>query len=95
MLDLPFGRDVAVLVVAMLIGTAVALATTPKGSSNRPVWAVRVYLWLFRAFPPFRAGTARTFSYREQFLAVFFLSAFIAFLIGAMAFGCSYRLGCQ
>jgi hypothetical protein len=95
MLNEPLGRDVAILVIATVAGVVVAALTTPRGSSDRPMWAVRVYLALYRAFPPFRPTVTRTFAYREQFLAAFFVSFFVVFIAGALAFGCSYRLGCR
>jgi ABC-type amino acid transport system permease subunit len=95
MLNEPFGRDVVVLITAAVAGAVVAIATTPKGSRSEPSWAVRAYLWIFRAFPPFRTAAPRTYSYREQFSAAFFLSFFVVFIVGVLAFGCSYRLGCR
>jgi hypothetical protein len=94
MFDHPLARDLLVLIVAAVVGLIVAVAGTPKVSTTRPIWAVRLYLALLRAFPPFRASAPRTYSYREQFAAAFFVSFFIVFTVGVVLFGCG-RLGCR
>jgi glycerol uptake facilitator-like aquaporin len=95
MWEQPFVRDVVFFTAAALVGLIVAAMTTPKGVSTRPVWAVRLYLWIFRMFPGLGAISKRSsFNYREQFLATFFITFFIVFGISAVSFGCGYRVAC-
>jgi hypothetical protein len=98
MLDTPLGRDLLILCAAVAFGLFAALATGRVTHPERPVWPVRVWLWVLRLntlswinrYPESRT----TFSRREQFLASFFAWFFIVFAAGAIAFGCSYRAGC-
>jgi hypothetical protein len=78
-----------------IIGAVFAVVATPKRPSRRPVLAVRLYLGILNFFPVLRASADRDwFSYREQFLATFFIVFFIAFGMAVLGFGCSYRTGC-
>jgi hypothetical protein len=96
MWDQPVVRDLVFLAIAALVGGVVAFVSVPKSASRRPVWAVRVYLAIFQFFPGLRAAANREwFSRREQLLATFFLVSFVVFVVAAVGFGCSYRLGCK
>lgn len=99
MLDTPFGRDMLILGIAVTFGLCAGALTTRDAQPESPVWPIRIWLLLFCNHPiswlkryPSRRDS---FSRREQFLAAFFAWFFIAFVIGAIALGCSYRTGCQ
>ena len=88
-------RDIVILCIAAAVGAVVAALSVPKGASRRPVWAVRVYLAIFQFFPGVRSAANRdSFSHREQFLATFFLVAFVVFVGAVLGFGCGYRSAC-
>lgn len=89
-------RELIISGVSVLFGLIVAIAVTPRRPSSPPGAGVRLYQALLRSVPGFRSAAERkSSSYREQFLATFFLVAFGAFVVGIFAFGCSYKLGCK
>ena len=92
----PVVRDVLLLAIASTAGAIVAIASAPKEQSRHPVWAVRLYLGIFKLFPGLRASANREwFSRREQFMAIFFVVSFIIFTATELGLGCSYQLGCK
>lgn len=89
-------RELTILGVSVLFGLIVSIAVTPQRSASPPGVGVRLYQAILRSAPGFRSAADRKSStYREQFLATFFLVAFGAFIVGIIAFGCSYKLGCK
>jgi hypothetical protein len=78
--------EVVFVLVACLGATVVAFLTERRGNSDSPNWAVDAYLGLLRStwLPPLRryADERKTATYRERFLAAWFLSFFLIFLIG-------------
>ena len=90
-------HDFALLLVACLVGLPLALGTVSFSKPGRPVWPIRFYLLLFsmsRLASVRRYGTSRkSFSWREQFVASWFVWSFIAFMVLIFSFGCP-RHGC-
>jgi hypothetical protein len=97
MLDDPYvARELLLLGISVLIGFCVAISITPKGNSSRPGPAVQLYQALLRSVPGFRNAAKReASSFREQFLATFFLVTFFTFVVAIIFFGCNYRTGCK
>jgi len=78
--------ELMVFFVAAVGATVVALLTEYRSVSNAPNWAVEFYLGLLRAtwLPPLRRYSEKrtTATSRERFLAAWFLSFFLIFLVG-------------
>ena len=97
MLDDPtVARELVLLGISVLLGLVIAIAFTPRSPNSRPGPAVQVYQALLRSVPGFSAAAKReSSSYREQFLATFFITAFAIFVVVLMFFGCNHRVGCK
>ena len=99
MLNEPFVRDIVILLVATLVGVVGGSLTVHCSSSDAPAWPLRLYLAAFRhsSVPRLRqyAASRTVVTKREQLLVACFVWFFIAFGVGAVFFGCSYRLGCH
>src|SRR5574341_984851 len=99
MLNDPFVRDVLVLLVAVLVGALGGVATLRRAPAGSLAWPSRVYLWLSDGRSGSRGLAApsshKVLSRREQLVLACFAWFFITFLIGALLFGCSYRVGCR
>jgi hypothetical protein len=78
--------DAQLAIIAALIGGATAWLLTLRSDPAHPGWAVRFYLFLFRAsdIPKLRgvASGRSQFPRREAFLATWFLIFFAIFLFG-------------
>jgi hypothetical protein len=89
-------RELVLLGISTIVGLVVAIALTPRSANSRPGPAVQVYQALLRSVPGFRSAAKReSSSYREQFLATFFITTFIIFAAAIIFFGCSHRMGCK
>lgn len=90
-------HDIALFLIACLVGFAMALGTVSFSKPDRPVWPIRFYLLLFsmsRVASFRRYGASRkSFTWREQFLASWFIWSFIAFIVMVWFSGCP-RHGC-
>ena len=79
--------DLQLAVVASVIGLIVAAFSIRGLSPNSPNWAVRIYAALLSLPFPFGVNSKyrqsrRTFGRREAFLASWFLTFFVIFMIG-------------
>ena len=90
-------RDVWLAVIAMFGSLPLALVTVARQRAEKPVWPVRLYLFIFTMsiIPGARsyASSRKTFSLREQFVASWFVWFFILFLVLVFNWGCPRR-GC-
>ena len=99
MIDQVLSRELMIVAIAALIAIGGAANEVLMTSRVRPVWSIRVWLWLSRHSNSRRlrqyAETGRQFSRREQFVAAFFVWFFIIAAASLVMFGCGYRAGCQ
>jgi hypothetical protein len=90
--------DLLLFLVAVATATVVAFLSRRRDSPGPPNWAVGLYLGLFRLtlLPPLqRYARARTVtSGREQFLAAWFLTFFLIFLVGIFLLSSCGRRAC-
>ena len=85
-------RDVQIFIACIALALCIAWLTTRRFDSHRPIWPVRLYLFVLLLGPlQHYARSRKVFSRREQFLASFFMWFFLLFIVAVVAFTCGRR----
>ena len=75
--------EIYIFLLAAVLGVAIGYIHACQGTSNNPIWPIKVYLGIFKLhIHTLRkyASSRTTFTFREQFMAASFTWFFVLFL---------------